>query len=88
VNKEQQRAWLEGVLGGPAGFMAYMEHEAGTDIVFEMGSVEDRDVALDILYNACAFVLRCLANPRCEGSEDVIRVMMEARAEKARKEEP
>lgn len=73
------KAWIHSCLFGGGGYTSYVEHEQGIDVVYEMGCVEEADQAHAILYDVSAFMIRCLANPKCEGSEEVLRAIMERR---------
>jgi hypothetical protein len=79
VDLKQQYEWLRRVLGHGGGYLSYAERELGSDVVFDMMSVDDEPGAVQVLEHACAFVLRCLANPRCEGSDQVLGALLEAR---------
>lgn len=46
------------IIDGPTGFKAMLKRQQGT--------YANRDLAV------AEFVIRCLANPRCEGSQDVL----------------
>ncbi len=52
------KKWVDEIVLGPAGFRSFEEHEV---VVFD-----NRDCGL------ADFVLRCLANPRCEGADKVL----------------
>lgn len=50
--------WCEKIVNGPAGLVSFFEHEAFADE--------------PSLSDAAEFVVRALANPRCEGSRAVL----------------
>lgn len=57
------RAWIERILGQGGGFASFVRHEGG--------GTGRADVA--------AWVIRCLANPDCEGSQEVLDAIVERR---------
>lgn len=59
--------WLEKVVNGNTGFLSFEDHEWP---MFHKG----RD------YSLAAFVIRALANPLCNGSEEVLAAIQERRA--------
>lgn len=59
--------WVNRVIRGPGGFISWEEHE----FVIHHSSREE---------SIAAFVIRCLANPGCEGSGDVLRAIIEQRS--------
>jgi hypothetical protein len=60
--------WCEKVIEGPSGMNAYEERE------FVSWFKSDRVAAAE-------WVIRCLANPKCEGSAEVLEAIMEHRKE-------
>ena len=59
-------AWLDKIINGSGGFEDMEEHEF---CVFA-----DREVAI------AEFVIRCLANPNCEGSEEILSSIIKQRS--------
>ena len=57
--------WINRVVAGAAGFRAYEDCEYAT--------FPDRDIGL------ASFVIRALANPRCEGSDLVLQAIADRR---------
>lgn len=62
--------WITQIIDGPAGLHSFEEHEIATPTI-------PRDEAV------AAWVIRCLANPLCEGSEEVFQAIA-ARREKVK----
>jgi hypothetical protein len=60
--------WIKQVLFGPGGMQAYEEHE------IVVWNVPDREAT-------AAWIIRCLANPRCEGSAEVLKAIAARREE-------
>lgn len=60
--------WIDKIINGPGGMADFERHEW----VDWLDS--DR-------YCAVSWALRCLANPACEGSEDVLQAILDRRAE-------
>lgn len=58
--------WVSQVIKGIGGFLSWEEHEMPT-----YHNTRDEQIA--------AFVLRCLANPICEGSREVLDAILEQR---------
>jgi len=67
---EKIEDWIDNVIEGPAGFKSWEEHE----FVVHHKSRE---------YSIAAWVIRCLANPECEGSQMVIDSIIERTKTKA-----
>jgi hypothetical protein len=65
------QAWVEQRVTGPGGFQAFEAHEMPL-------FTHERDVEL------ATFVIRCLANPACEGSAEVLDAIATRRREVAR----
>lgn len=61
-------AWIERIITGPGGMEAYEHHEVVS------WNVPDRQAAI-------GWALRCLANPQCEGSAQVLAAIQERRVE-------
>jgi hypothetical protein len=61
-------AWIESVVTGGGGFQSFEQHEMPL-------FTHERDVEL------ASFVVRCLANPRCEGSAEVLAAIQRRRSE-------
>lgn len=59
--------WVNNTIKGGGGFLSWEQHE----IVIHHSSREE---------SIAAFVIRCLANPGCEGSGDVLRQIIDQRA--------
>jgi len=59
-------AWCEKVINGPTGLKSFEYSEMALPVC-------DRDVAI------AAWVIRCLANPDCEGSQVVLDAIAERR---------
>jgi hypothetical protein len=66
--------WCQTVIEGGGGMISWQSHEM---VIF--------DSAYDDRTHAAAFVLRCLANPRCAGSEEILRLIHDRRAEQEAK---
>lgn len=64
------QAWVEQVVTGGGGFQSFEAHEMPL-------WAHERDVEL------AAWVIRCLANPGCEGSAEVLAAIAERRADVA-----
>lgn len=60
------KEWIEGVINGPGGLLSMEEHE----FAVRTKSAE---------YTAVDWVIRCLANPECEGSGDILSSIQEQR---------
>ncbi len=60
------RQFSEKIINGPGGLHAYEYHEMAEP-------VGDRDVAVAV------WVIKCLSNPKCEGSEVAIQAILERR---------
>lgn len=60
--------WVSRVIKGVGGFLSWEEHEIPT-----YHNTRDEEIA--------AFVLRCLANPDCEGSREVLDAIVKKRDE-------
>lgn len=60
--------WVNQVIKGPGGFLSWEDHEIPT-----YHNTREEQIA--------AFVLRCLANPDCKGSREVLEAIMEKRGE-------
>jgi len=58
--------WINRVIKGSAGFETWEDREG---IIFHNSREE----------GIAAFVIRCLANPLCDGSEDVLAAILEQR---------
>jgi len=58
--------WINRVIKGPGGFVSWEDHE----FVIHHASREE---------SIAAFVIRCLANPGCQGSGDVLRAIITQR---------
>jgi len=67
-SKVESSAWCEKIITGTGGLHAWENHEGGV-------VSGDRDVAV------ARWVLRCLANPLCEGSKDVLTELVSVAAE-------
>lgn len=63
-------AWCRAVIEGPRGMISWQSHE----MVILDSRFDDRT-------HAAAYVLRALANPRCAGSDEVLRLIQDRRAE-------
>ena len=59
------KLWVKRILGQGGGFASFVRHEGG--------GIGRADVA--------AWVIRCLANPTCEGSQEVLDAIVAHRAE-------
>jgi hypothetical protein len=68
--KSDIQTWVEQRVTGPGGFQGFEAHEMPL-------FVHERDVEL------AAFVIRCLANPGCEGSGEVLEAIIHRRREVA-----
>lgn len=69
VNQSNQlniESWINRIINGHAGFLAW-EEEAG--VIFNYSREE----------GIAEFVIRCLANPLCEGSREVLEAIIEHR---------
>lgn len=62
-------SWCDRIVNGGAGLISYHEHECLGDPPTSMDAVK--------------WALRCLANPKCEGSDQVLRAIMVYREKKA-----
>lgn len=60
--------WIDSVINGAGGFISWEEHE----LVAHLKSREE---------SIASFIIRCLANPHCEGSKEVIEAIIERRAD-------
>ncbi len=65
-NTDALSAWIDRVINGIGGFKSWEDHEY---VIFHTSREE----------GIAAFVIRCLANPKCEGSEDVLKAIQERR---------
>ena len=65
-NTDALTAWIDRVINGVGGFKCWEDHEY---VIFHTSREE----------GVAAFVIRCLANPKCEGSEDVLKAIQERR---------
>ena len=61
------KEWIDRVINGPSGMNSFEQHEL---VVWHCG---EREAAAN-------WIIRCLANPQCEGTEDVLHAIMEQRA--------
>lgn len=68
------RQFSEKIINGPGGLHAYEYHEMSEP-------VGDRDVAVAV------WVIKCLSNPKCEGSEVAIQAILERRNKLATEQE-
>ena len=68
------RAWIDDILTGAGGLEAFQAHEYAVEQA-------PRDVVV------AAWVLRCLANPRCAGSAEVFREIYVMRVKRSLPEE-
>lgn len=55
--------WIARRIDGDGGYKSMVEHEWG----------------IETLHGAAAFVLRCLANPDCEGADEVLASILKQR---------
>lgn len=60
--------WIKSVLFGPGGLDDYERHE------LVVWNVPDREAT-------AAWIIRCLANPQCEGSAEVLEAIADRRVE-------
>jgi len=60
--------WIEKIINGGGGFKSMEEHEI---VIHHI----DRETSI------AGFVIRALANPKCEGSEDVLKAIEKQRSE-------
>lgn len=63
------REWCERILTGPGGLESFLQHECGGAEMTPMG--------------AALWVIRCLANPECQGSRLVLEQIQGSRAQAA-----
>ena len=65
-NTDALTIWIDRIINGVGGFRCWEDHEC---VIFHTSREE----------GIAAFVIRCLANPKCEGSEDVLKAIQERR---------
>jgi hypothetical protein len=61
--------WVNRIIKGASGFEVWEDREA---VIFNNSREE----------GIAEFVLNCLANPKCEGSADILQAILELRAKK------
>jgi hypothetical protein len=62
------KTWCNSIINGAGGLRAYNKHE---------------HAGMTTQLHAVEWTIRCLANPKCEGSQEVLDAILEERAKKA-----
>ena len=60
------KEWIDQVINGPSGMTSFEEHELA------VWHCSEREAAANL-------IIRCLANPLCKGSDDVLRAIQAQR---------